>query len=195
MEELTQATSSVKSSAKRIGAWAKKNPLLAALLLGGVALLAFTTMKSDKSLSQSDGAGGTTEAEDILGGGGGFGLFDSPDYPAPPLLGELLSQPIADYFLPEGKPDYYYTDPSYVIPAATVYPEGDPEDDMEDKEWYKLWSEEYEASAGLETDPDERAEKIGAARWYGIASLSDKDQLKYAYPQLYTDTKTVRPKA
>ena len=68
-----KATSGLKTSTKRLVAFAKKKPVLALLLVGGVVLLAFATKRATSQTGISDGYGaeGGDALGDLLGGGGG----------------------------------------------------------------------------------------------------------------------------
>ena len=179
---MTDITTGIKGNAKNLAAWAKKNPALAILIVGGVVLLAVITARSKTTRPLSDQAaeGGLGVGDDVLGGLSGGGIID---YPSPPALGEI----IAPYVAPDvttgkasGKAAKTYSPYIENIPSGTIYPT----EEEDDKEFYKERSIELEALAGEQTDPTIRGMLADAARWYGIASMPEEQQLIKAYPWL-----------
>lgn len=112
---------SIKASSKRVMAWAKKNPAIAILLVGGVILLAIVSRRRGVSQLASDDNFGISEGG--LGELGGTGIGE---YAGDPLQGILTpppaEDPITEYYYPE------YED--WTVPSGTVYPEYD-------DQWYE----------------------------------------------------------
>lgn len=159
----------LKGSVNRAVAWAKKNPAMAALLIGGVVLLAIVLMRKGTGIGATRAdSRDSGDAEDIMGGLGGTGL---ESYKPSPLSDFI----IPEFFLPEiplyTEPEYTYWYPQEeVAQSSTFYPE-----DEVDREYYLERAHELEALAGETEDPYFRGLIADMARLTGLGSLSEED--------------------
>jgi len=155
----------LKGGVDKVVAWGKKNPALAALLIGGVVLLAIVLMRKGTGISAAQ-AGSKDTGEDVmgeLGGLGGLGLdsyqepvwsdFIFPDIP-------LLEEPSYSYWYPEEE----------TAQSSAFYPE-----DEIDREYYLERAHELEALAGETEDPHVRGLIADMARLTGLGSLTEED--------------------
>lgn len=156
------ATGNIKNQFARLTAWAKKNPALAAVAVGGTILVAFL-------LSRGKGYGGIVGAEeeeglldDPLEGIGGLGFGGIP---VEPLGGELMFPPLEPEPL---YPTTFEAAPTWV--PDTVWEALDKSiSPPVEEDYYRGLSEEFEALAG-EYDQPVRGNLADIARWYGWAS-------------------------
>lgn len=163
-------TPGLKGGINKAAAWVKKNPALAALLIGGVVLLAIILMRKSTGITAARADSG--DGEDVMGDLGGLGGLGLESYEPPPLSDFV----IPEFFLPEIPP--LYTEPAYtywypeeeVAQSSTFYPE-----DELDREYYLERAHELEALAGGTEDSYFRGLIADMARLTGLGSLTEED--------------------
>lgn len=156
----------LKGGVNRAVAWAKKNPAQAALLIGGVILLAIVLMRKSTGITTARTDSGDTgeDVMDDLGGLGGLGLesYQEPawsDFIFPEI--PLLEEPsYSSWLYPQEE----------IAQSSTFYPE-----DELDREYYLERAHELEALAGEQTDPTLRGLIADMARLTGLGSLSEEE--------------------
>jgi len=154
-----------KSGVNKAIAWAKKNPALAALLIGGVILLAIVLMRKSTGISAARAdSGDTGDGEDIMGGLGGLGLESYQE----PLWSDFIFPEIP--LLEEPSYTYWYPEEEELAQSSTFYPE-----DELDREHYLERAHELEALAGETEDPYFRGLIADMARLTGLGSLTEED--------------------
>ena len=174
--KVKKVDTNLKGSTARVVAWAKKNPALAALLVGGVILLAFVVARRRVGVSS---AGLVGDGDGVAGGLGGLAsdLIASPTTSLP--TGALLPEDLfSDFVLPE------FTYPEFIMEEPTTwYYEEDP------SSWY--YEDEGEQVGELASDLSAWEEDVigGFLTQFGVSSgeeLAAKESNLYddvVYPQ------------
>lgn len=154
----------LKGGVNRAVVWAKKNPALAALLIGGVIFLAIILMRKSTGITTAQADSGE-DVMDELGGLGGLGLEDYQE----PIWSDFLLMPDIP-LVEEPSYTYWYPEEEEIAQSSTFYP-----DDELDRDYYLKRAHELEALAGTIEDPHLRGLFADAARLTGLGSLTEED--------------------